>query len=52
MTPQPAGTIFGPDPVPGKVAVFGPDVSAHIAVTGLVYCTAVIFTTRSAVPAP
>jgi|GEM_PF-2761727 len=44
VTPPAAQNIVGPVPtlpVPGVVSFFGPDVTAHIAVTGLVYCTAV-----------
>ena len=44
VTPPAAANVVGPVPclpVPGEVTVFGPDVTAHVAVPKLVYCTAV-----------
>lgn len=44
ITPPAAANIVGPVPclpAPGEVSIFGPDVTAHIAVPNLVYCTAV-----------
>jgi hypothetical protein len=46
ITPQAAGKVVGPVPTlpsPGAIYSCGTEVTAHIGVTGLIYCTAVFF---------